>query len=132
MHRYSAFAELFCDAIKLGLPALQTQHPGIYYHQAAELMGRRKELFGECVAAAAAAAADGTTASTVAGPDVNASYANQFYSEYFGVRTTKIGDAATERQLFALVQANERQFNHSVSEWGEELAGGAGRAEKKM
>lgn len=108
--QYSAFAELFCDAIKLGLPALQTQHPGIYYHKAAEYMGRRKELFRDCVAASAAAG------QTAIAADANTSYANQFYSEFFGVRTTKIGDAATEQQLFALVQANERNCNHSVSE----------------
>lgn len=43
--QYSAFAELFCEAIKNGLPALQIQHPGIYYHKAAEYIGKRKEAF---------------------------------------------------------------------------------------
>jgi trafficking protein particle complex subunit 11 len=46
--QYYGFAELFCDAIKNGLPALQTQHPGIYFHKAAEYVGRRKEAFLQC------------------------------------------------------------------------------------
>ena len=29
----STFAEIFADAIKHGLPAIQTQHPGLYYQQ---------------------------------------------------------------------------------------------------
>lgn len=101
--QYSAFAELFCDAIKSGLPALQTQHPGIYYHKAAEYVGQRKEAFYECLKNG------GQTAEQAS------SYANQFYSEFFGVRTTKVGDAATEQLLFAMAQANERNFNHSVA-----------------
>ncbi len=27
------FAEIFSDAIRHGLPAIQTQHPGLYYQQ---------------------------------------------------------------------------------------------------
>ena len=29
----STFAEIFADAIKHGLPAIQTQHPGLFYQQ---------------------------------------------------------------------------------------------------
>lgn len=47
-HRHCVFAELFCEAIKNGLPALQTQHPGIYFHKAAEYIQRRKEAFLQC------------------------------------------------------------------------------------
>ena len=46
--RHSVFAELFCEAIKNGLPALQTQHPGIYFHKAAEYIQKRKEAFMQC------------------------------------------------------------------------------------
>jgi hypothetical protein len=28
------FAEIFADAIRHGLPAIQTQHPGVYFQQA--------------------------------------------------------------------------------------------------
>lgn len=43
--RHSMFADLFCEAIKNGLPALQTQNPGIYYNKAAEFTMKRKEAF---------------------------------------------------------------------------------------
>lgn len=34
-NQFSTFGRLFEDAIELGLPAIQTQHPGFYYQQAA-------------------------------------------------------------------------------------------------
>lgn len=34
-HRFQSFGELFDEAIKLGLTAIQTQNPGFYYQQAA-------------------------------------------------------------------------------------------------
>lgn len=89
---------------------MQTQHPGIYYHKAAEYIGKRKEAYIECAAAAAAA-----NASTTPLDNANASYANMFYSEFFGVRNSKMGDAITEQQVIFLVQANEKMFNHSVN-----------------
>lgn len=46
--QYNAFAELFGEAIKNGLNASQTQHPGIYYQKAAEYISKRKEAFLEC------------------------------------------------------------------------------------
>lgn len=45
--QYNFFAELFCEAIKMGLPALQTQHPGIYYHKAADYICKRREAFSQ-------------------------------------------------------------------------------------
>lgn len=106
-NRYSAFAELFCDAIKYGLPALQTQHPGIYYHKAAEFMGKRKEAFAECFAAVASKSAATNTSDAP-------SSASVLYSEFFGVRSTKIGDPITDQQVVHFVQAQEKSFNHSV------------------
>ena len=42
-HQCEFFADLFTDAIKAGLPAIQTQHPGLYYQQAAQhAIGRRE------------------------------------------------------------------------------------------
>ena len=41
------FAHIFADAIKLGLPAIQTQHPGLYYQQAARYAIRRRQLAEE-------------------------------------------------------------------------------------
>ncbi len=43
-HRFSIFGDLFDDAIKLGLTAIQTQHPGFYYQQAANHAIARKQL----------------------------------------------------------------------------------------
>lgn len=60
--QYSAFGELFCDAVKNGLAPLQTQHPGIYFHKAAEYIGKRKEAFLQC-------AALGPTAAAIPGSD---------------------------------------------------------------
>ncbi|XP_066598539.1 trafficking protein particle complex subunit 11-like [Prorops nasuta] len=40
--QYSIFAELFDDAIRQGLPAVQTQHPGYYYQMAAHHTGLRQ------------------------------------------------------------------------------------------
>ncbi|XP_049939900.1 trafficking protein particle complex subunit 11 isoform X1 [Schistocerca serialis cubense] len=40
--QFCAFGEIFEEAIRLGLPALQTQHPGFYYQQAAQHATDRK------------------------------------------------------------------------------------------
>lgn len=40
--QYSTFAELFDDAIRQGLPAVQTQHPGYYFQLAAKYASERQ------------------------------------------------------------------------------------------
>lgn len=45
--QFQYFAELFSDAVKNGLAALQTQHPGIYYLKAAEFVYKRREIFSQ-------------------------------------------------------------------------------------
>lgn len=40
-NQYSTFAELFDEAIRNGLPAVQTQHPGYFFQQAAYHAGLR-------------------------------------------------------------------------------------------
>lgn len=42
--RFQSFGELFDEAIKLGLTAIQTQNPGFYYQQAACYSQDRKQL----------------------------------------------------------------------------------------
>ena len=42
--RFQSFGELFDEAIKLGLTAIQTQNPGFYYQQAACYSQERKQL----------------------------------------------------------------------------------------
>ncbi|XP_066143332.1 trafficking protein particle complex subunit 11 [Euwallacea fornicatus] len=41
--QYEIFAEIFDEAVKSGLPAVQTQHPGIYYQPAAQFSIDRKQ-----------------------------------------------------------------------------------------
>ena len=45
--RFQVFGDLFDEAIKLGLTAIQTQHPGFYYQQAANHSSARKQLCRE-------------------------------------------------------------------------------------
>ncbi|EMP40863.1 UPF0636 protein C4orf41 like protein [Chelonia mydas] len=42
--KFQAFGDLFDEAIKLGLTAIQTQNPGFYYQQAAYYAQERKQL----------------------------------------------------------------------------------------
>ncbi|XP_062584990.1 trafficking protein particle complex subunit 11-like [Saccostrea cucullata] len=42
--QFQVFGDLFDEAIKLGLTAIQTQHPGFYYQQAANHSINRKQL----------------------------------------------------------------------------------------
>lgn len=44
LNRFQAFGDLFDEAIKLGLTAIQTQNPGFYYQQAAYYAQERKQL----------------------------------------------------------------------------------------
>uniref|UniRef100_A0A182Q4N5 Trafficking protein particle complex subunit 11 n=1 Tax=Anopheles farauti TaxID=69004 RepID=A0A182Q4N5_9DIPT len=102
--QYSAFAELFCDAVKNGLAPLQTQHPGIYFHKAAEYIGQRKEAFLQCTALGAGGPADLGTVTNSA-----------LYSDFFGIRgSVKTGEPVSEQQIICLVQENEKAYNHSA------------------
>uniref|UniRef100_A0A182K588 Trafficking protein particle complex subunit 11 n=1 Tax=Anopheles christyi TaxID=43041 RepID=A0A182K588_9DIPT len=102
--QYSAFAELFCDAVKNGLAPLQTQHPGIYFHKAAEYIGMRKEAFLQCTAL-------GTTGAAELGNISNSA----LYSDFFGMRgSVKTGEPVSEQQIICLVQENEKSYNHSA------------------
>ena len=51
--RFSAFGDLFSEAVKLGLKDLLTQNPGVYYYQAALYAIERKRLSNKlCLEAA--------------------------------------------------------------------------------
>lgn len=43
-YRFAVFGDLFEEAIKAGLTAIQTQHPGFYYQEAARHAIARKQL----------------------------------------------------------------------------------------
>lgn len=107
--RYGAFAELFCEAIKFGLPALQTQHPGIYYHKAAEYMSKRKEAFQQCCSASS------PLIDFLPLTEQNMeNYSNILYSDYYGVRTgNRSTETVNDQQTIAIVQECEKTVNHS-------------------
>lgn len=102
--QYSAFAELFCEAIKGGLKAIQTQHPGIYYDKAAEYIGQRKEAFQACLSL------DGDQPRT---PTTAPIPATVLYSEFYGVRGSRTGEPMSEQQLIQCIHDMERVYNHS-------------------
>ena len=52
------FADIFSEAIRNGLPAIQTQHPGLYYQQAAQHAIARRELAEELCASDSAPKVD--------------------------------------------------------------------------
>lgn len=109
--RYSSFAELFCDAIKCGLPAIQTQHPGLYYHKAAEYTGQRKESFLRCCELLPS-----QNSPQKEEIDLKTNLATILYSEYFGVRgASKSVDPTAEQQIFTAVKELERTVKHSVT-----------------
>jgi hypothetical protein len=43
--QFSYFGEIFNEAVKNGLAAIQTQNPAIYYLKAAEHIYKRREIF---------------------------------------------------------------------------------------
>lgn len=109
-YRYSSFAELFCDAIKCGLPAIQTQHPGIYYHKAAEYTGQRKESFLRCCELLPS-----QNSPQKEEVDLKTNLATILYSEFFGVRgASKSVDPTAEQQIFTAVKELERTVKHSA------------------
>ncbi|XP_075159390.1 trafficking protein particle complex subunit 11 gry [Haematobia irritans] len=107
--QHFVFAELFCEAIKNGLPALQTQHPGIYFHKAAEYIQKRKEAFLQ---------SNGLTSPTDTPPNNFSGQSNNItslFTEYFGIRATKSGEPLTEQQINTMIRENEKLYNHSGS-----------------
>lgn len=107
--QYSAFADLFCDAIKCGLPALQTQHPGIYYHKSAEFMTKRKDTFQQQCQASS------PLIDFISISDQNSTnFSNILYSDFFGVRgCSRSAEPINEQQIIAIVKECEKHFNHS-------------------
>ncbi|XP_065360151.1 trafficking protein particle complex subunit 11 [Calliphora vicina] len=106
--QHSVFAELFCEAIKNGLPALQTQHPGIYFHKAAEYIQKRKEAFMQC-----------NIASSPTEPQNNfnsqLNNISSLFTEYFGIISSTSGEPINEQQISFMIRENEKLFNHSAA-----------------
>ncbi|CAG9862520.1 unnamed protein product [Phyllotreta striolata] len=105
--QYSVFGDIFDEAVKLGLPAVQTQHPGIYYQQAAQYCTQRKKLCHELC----------TTVATYPQPDPLQGANNM---EFYGQRPWRPGkltadppDPHLESSGIQALQYLEKQVNHS-------------------
>ncbi|KAH1003355.1 trafficking protein particle complex subunit 11 [Dendroctonus ponderosae] len=105
--QYEIFGDTFDEAVKLGLPAVQTQHPGIYYQQAATLAVARK---GACLELCARALA-------YPHPDPLEGAESM---EFYGQRPWRPGKVAAEppepqweSSGIQAIQYLESQINHS-------------------
>ncbi|XP_073257117.1 trafficking protein particle complex subunit 11-like [Porites lutea] len=104
--QFSLFGELFDEAIRNGLTALQTQHPGFYYQQAANnAIVRRQLCQGLCH----------TTTPLSMNPLENAGNLDFFGQRPWrqGFQGTEPPDAAIEHAGIIALQAQEIQVDHS-------------------
>ncbi|CAH3108387.1 unnamed protein product, partial [Pocillopora meandrina] len=104
--QFSLFGELFDEAIRNGLTALQTQHPGFYYQQAANnAIVRRQLCQGLCH----------TTTPLTMNPLENAGNLD-FYGQRpwrQGFQGTEPPDAGIEKAGIIALQSQEIQVDHS-------------------
>ncbi|CAH2984804.1 unnamed protein product [Chilo suppressalis] len=105
--QYSAFGELFDEAIRAGLPGIQTQHPGFYYQHAAQFTVKRRQAMRSVCSEAAQYPPP---------PDPL-----EGIVEYYGQRAWRPGrlsadphDPQKEQAAVLALQYNERMFNHSA------------------
>ncbi|XP_067008734.2 trafficking protein particle complex subunit 11 [Anabrus simplex] len=106
--QYSIFGDIFDEAIRQGLPALQTQHPGFYYQQAAQQTAERKIACQELCS------------SVVSYPEPDP-LAGGDQLEFFGQRPWRPGklsaeppDPNKEKLGIQALQYREKQVNHSM------------------
>ncbi|XP_056633401.1 trafficking protein particle complex subunit 11 [Diorhabda sublineata] len=105
--QYSVFGDTFDEAVKLGLPAVQTQHPGIYYQQAAQFCIQRKKLCRELCS------------NVIAYPEPDPLQGAE-HMEFYGQRPWRPGkltseppDPQLESSGIQALQFLEKQINHS-------------------
>ena len=77
--RFTIFGGLFEEAIELGLPAIQTQHPGFYYQQSASHAMLRKKATLEDYASLHSDETNGCPVSPMP-------YKNHCHLEFYGQR----------------------------------------------
>ena len=104
------FAQIFSEAIQLGLPAIQTQHPGLYYQQAARYAIKRRQSSEELC----------FEANIYPSPDPLANAENlEFYGQR-SWRPSKVAieppDMETERAGIQALQFREKALTPSHSE----------------
>lgn len=105
--QYSAFGELFDEAIRAGLPAIQSQHPGFYYQHAAQFtVKRRQAMRSVCI----------ESSEYPPPPDPL-----EGIVEFYGQRPWRPGrlsadphDPQREQAAVLALQHNERAFSHSA------------------
>ncbi|CAH0589974.1 unnamed protein product [Chrysodeixis includens] len=105
--QYSAFGELFDEAIRAGLPAIQSQHPGFYYQHAAQFTVKRRQAMRSVCSEA-----------TQYPPPPDPL---EGIVEFYGQRPWRPGrlsadphDPQKEQAAVLALQYNERVFNHSA------------------
>ncbi|XP_046561774.1 LOW QUALITY PROTEIN: trafficking protein particle complex subunit 11-like [Haliotis rubra] len=105
--QFQVFGDLFDEAIKLGLTAIQTQHPGFYYQQAANHAIARKHLCQELC-------------QPITDPPPVDPFQNVARLEYYGQRPWRQGhqsidppDAQKEKEGISGLQCLENQVDHS-------------------
>ncbi|XP_063366704.1 trafficking protein particle complex subunit 11 [Cydia amplana] len=105
--QYSAFGELFDEAIRAGLPAIQSQHPGFYYQHAAQFTVKRRQAMRSVCA---------EVTQYPPAPDPL-----EGIVEFYGQRPWRPGrlsadphDPQREQAAVQALQYNERIFNHST------------------
>ncbi|XP_033971616.1 trafficking protein particle complex subunit 11 [Trematomus bernacchii] len=106
--QFQSFGELFDEAIKLGLTAIQTQNPGFYYQQAACYSQDRKQLAQQLCQAAASLPSPEPVDTQSGGLD------------FYGQRPWRQGhqsidppDAEKEKTGILALQMKERDVPHS-------------------
>ncbi|PSN35312.1 Trafficking protein particle complex subunit 11 [Blattella germanica] len=108
--QFCVFGDIFDEAIRQGLPALQTQHPGFYYQQSAQHASDRKEACLELC----------KDANSYPDPDPLSGWAQL---EFYGQRAWRPGklsaeppDPEKEKLAIQALQYLERhQVNHSMA-----------------
>lgn len=105
--QYSAFGELFDEAISAGLPATRSQHPGFYYQLAAQFTAKRRQAMRSVCTEALQYPPP---------PDPM-----EGIVEFYGQRPWRPGrlsadphDPQKEQAAVLALQYNERVFNHSA------------------
>ncbi|XP_070496804.1 trafficking protein particle complex subunit 11 isoform X1 [Chironomus tepperi] len=103
--QFNYFGEIFNEAVKNGLAAIQTQNPAIYYLKAAEHLYKRREIFLQ------------SNPFLAASNEENLSPTTQFsllYSDFFGVRSGNDRDQGIDQQIITLVREMEMKYNYSA------------------
>ncbi|MEE6460867.1 hypothetical protein FKM82_001125 [Ascaphus truei] len=108
--QFQAFGDLFDEAIKLGLTAIQTQNPGFYYQQAAYYAQERKQLASQLCNH------DPSIAYPSPDPLEIATGMLDFYGQRpwrQGILSFDLSDPEKEKAGILALQMNERSVLHS-------------------